>query len=1008
MGSPPKPRFWAICGLYFRRVRIAAWFTVFVLLSALVYLNQIGLPDFAKAPLLDKLRQRGLNLQFSRVRLRWYLGIVADDVRFARENEPLSPQLTLREVQVLVNLRALVHRQLQVDSLVFRRGKLLWPITETNQPARELVVDKIETKLRFLPNDQWALDHFNAVFAGARIQLSGIVTNASAVSQWKFVETNQRSAASTAAWQERLRRLADALKHIRFSTPPELVVDLRGDARDLESFGLVILVGAHDADTPWGALGQGRFAGRLFPASTNGLSRAELAVEAAHAQTPWGSLTNLSLRMRLVSTLEHPNLVNCDMDMSTDTFQTEWAGGNNAAFTAHWIHSRTNAIPLSGAGQFRCATANTKWGSVDDVLLKGNLAMNRPLESAPDASLVWWTNLEPYAIDWECRVGRLRALEVQANKVACAGSWSAPELTLTNLQASFSQGRLALEGGLNVASRELLLRLNSDFDPNYISALLPESGRLWLAQFTWERAPNLQGNVALILPDWTNRQPDWKGEVLPTLVLAGNIDLPQGGIFRDQLKLTSARSHFSYSNMTWHLPDLTLTRPEGVLVAEHRANERTKDFYWHLTSSFDPLCIRPLLMEKQQQIIDLFTFTEPPVLDAEIWGRWRQDEQTGFKARVALTNFTFRQESFTGVQTSLQFTNQLLQIFNPHVQRGSQTASADGLTADFAAQLIYLTNAHSTLDPGVICRSIGPQVAKAIEPYHFLNPPVGRVYGTIPMHGEDGADLHFDLDGGPFHWWKFKIPHLLGHVHWAGQHLTLSDVRAAFYGGQAGGAARFDFLPMAGTDFQFAFGATNVQLHALMNDLSSETNHLEGSVNGAISVTKANTDNWRTVNGYGELTLRDGLLWDIPLFGIFSPVLNGIAPGLGNSRASAATCGFVITNGFVFSNDLEVRTTGMRLKYRGTVDLESHLNARVEAELLRDMWAVGPFVSAVFWPVTKMFEYKVTNTLGDPRMEPVFVVPKIVLFPFHPLRTLKNLFPEVSSAGQTNAPPAPK
>jgi uncharacterized protein YhdP len=102
----------------------------------------------------------------------------------------------------------------------------------------------------------------------------------------------------------------------------------------------------------------------------------------------------------------------------------------------------------------------------------------------------------------------------------------------------------------------------------------------------------------------------------------------------------------------------------------------------------------------------------------------------------------------------------------------------------------------------------------------------------------------------------------------------------------------------------------------------------------------------------------------------------------------------VITNGVIRTEDLEIRSSGMRLRYRGNVNLENQLNARVDAELLRDMWLVGPLVSTVFWPVTKLFEYRVTGTLADPKTEPVFILPKIMLLPFHPVRTLKGLMPE--------------
>jgi hypothetical protein len=146
------------------------------------------------------------------------------------------------------------------------------------------------------------------------------------------------------------------------------------------------------------------------------------------------------------------------------------------------------------------------------------------------------------------------------------------------------------------------------------------------------------------------------------------------------------------------------------------------------------------------------------------------------------------------------------------------------------------------------------------------------------------------------------------------------------------------------------------------------------------------------------------LIWDIPLFGVFTPVLNGISPGLGNSRANAATCNFIITNGVIRSDDLEIRSPAMRLDYRGTVDLEGRVNAKVEAELLRDMWLVGPVLSTMFWPVTKLFETKVTGTLNDPKTGTVNPLGSLMLMPFHPFRTLKGLLPEEPNA-RTNAPP---
>jgi hypothetical protein len=51
-----------------------------------------------------------------------------------------------------------------------------------------------------------------------------------------------------------------------------------------------------------------------------------------------------------------------------------------------------------------------------------------------------------------------------------------------------------------------------------------------------------------------------------------------------------------------------------------------------------------------------------------------------------------------------------------------------------------------------------------------------------------------------------------------------------------------------------------------------------------------------------------------------------------------------------------------------------------------------------------MFEYRVNGTLEEPKLEPLFILPKIVLMPFRPFRSLKG--PKTDEiAPLTNAPP---
>src|SRR5262249_26304775 len=143
-------------------------------------------------------------------------------------------------------------------------------------------------------------------------------------------------------------------------------------------------------------------------------------------------------------------------------------------------------------------------------------------------------------------------------------------------------------------------------------------------------------------------------------------------------------------------------------------------------------------------------------------------------------------------------------------------------------------------------------------------------------------------------------------------------------------------------------------------DLSGgKTNKLEGLLTARIEVTNANTADWQSWQGAGRADLRNGLIWDIPIFGVFSPALDTVMPGLGSSRAREGSATFSITNGVIRSDDLKIETLMARLRYWGTIDLKGNVDARMEAEMFRNARVVGPILSTVLWPVSKTFEYHI-------------------------------------------------
>lgn len=678
---------------------------------------------------------------------------------------------------------------------------------------------------------------------------------------------------------------------------------------------------------------------------------------------------------------------------------TPWGRVNHGRLTVQTYQPSVGRTPKAVL-HFEANGVSTRWGNADNLRFEANVSETSDAPAA-DESWAFWKDFQPYEIHWTARCAQLQTKEVSADSAACDGFWLAPELAITNLNASLGDGRLKARAQLNVATRVFSFTNSSSFDINAIAGFLTPKTRLWLAQFSWTKPPLLAASGSLILPAWTNRQPDWRHEVQPTERLKGNFSMADGA-FR-HVPFDSAHGNFSYSNLVWQLPDLAVNEGATRLQLACTENDATKNYHWHIRGALNPNLFRPLLVTPNaERALEEFTSAAPAQVDADVWGRLYDYDSIGAHGRISLTNFSFRGQAANSLQTAFSYTNRVAEFFGPGLWRGSEVLTADHITVDFNSWRIYFTNGFSTADPEAVARAIGPKVGQVLEPYHFVEPPTVHVNGYAPLRDISNANLTFNVDGGPFAWLKLQTPRIRGQIRWLGEQLILTNVVTAFYGGEADGSAYFDFQPEEGADFQFVANAADVNLHWLATDLSAPTNQLEGQLSAQVVLTHANTTNWQTANGYVQANLRNGLLWEAPIFGILSAPLNTFWPGLGDSRATEASGTFNMTNGVLFSDNLEIRSTMTQLQYVGTVDLKQKVNARVTAQLLHNTWVVGPLISTALWPVSKLFEYQITGTLAKPKSEPLYVLPKLLLMPLHPLRSLEEIFP--ANVG-TNAPP---
>ena len=1100
---PRKPRtFRQKLRRAFRWCRISLWLLVLVALCVLIYLDRVGLPDFAKRRVIAELREHGLELRFETLRLRWFRGIVGEHVVLARTDPKSTVQVSINEVALGIDWSALRHREFKLDSVSLREARVVWPILATNQPPREFVVEHLQGHLLFEPGDSWRLTQLGADCLGTKLHLSGVITNASRLGERIDLA---RKAPSSRDTGEQLSKILGEFQKIEFTSPPEIQLTVRGDAqpheeiiaelkvqatsarsphvnwRNLAIFGEVqrvrgsenqitasLVVKADQAAGPaWGQVqmaranlqysgnltnltdfkshwqlslsdatnrwGRGRnwqLSGdvqRLPIPGTNAAYSAELhavvdafstewasAKEAnVHVQIPgftndtafrgewhltlkdtrtrWGNADSLSINGDTQPAANATNLLQSALNVKGARLATKWIQAPEFMASGQLTHRTTdNFAPEVASFQASLLRPVTPWGTATNALLSGHIShrSDSPLTATRDWGL--WADLEPFTMDWEWLLTDLRRTILVVAKIVCDGQWQAPELTVHHLNFDLYGGSLTSTGRLDVASRELRGALDSNFELRSLAPLFETNHQAYLKDFSWEKPPVIRLAATATLPPWTTNTPPANAtNLLTSLRAAGDFALGAGSV--RGVNFQRLATPFTLTNQLLNLPAFTVQRSEGSVTGNLATHLATLEFRGHANTSIQPLDLVEILGKGAKDFLQFAKIPEPPTVDAHFSGTWTNLELTAAQGRGAISNFSYRGEAFTNASAGIRFTNLTLHLTDVHIARGARYGTADAITLDFNTHRLYLTNIFSILPPLAVTAMIGPQTTKAVEDYHFLDPPTVRLNGSLNiLHSED-TDMHFEIQGQRFNWRWFNLTRFNTAAHWVTNSLTLTNINGDFYQGSLIGNAYFDFSTRE-VPFRFTTLVTNCNLQLLLGDLVNPTNKFAGLLTANIHVTNANTADLRSWQGFGNAQLHDGLLWQAPIFGIFSPLLNSISPGLGTSKAKEATGTYLMTNSVINTKDLEIRATPVRLHYSGTVDFDGRIHAGVEAQLFRDAGIVGRFVGLVLTPFTKLFEYKVTGTLGDPKSEPMYILPKLILFPLRPFKTIKEIF----------------
>ena len=996
------------------RTRLGRWGLSLAALSGLgaallmLFLNQIKLPNFAVNKLSDFLERQGMQAEFEQIHWHKGLGFVAQGVNLKTSREQLD--LTLRIEKLIVGTPSLLFDVSKLESIDIADGEL--ELTFADLPDRPSVqASDLQAKASFLRSEQCLLEYFRFSFGGIDIELQGNLDHLSALGTLFDSPDGDPQ-----RWRRIVTQIERELKSIDFASRPSLKAQVHLDAEDvtrssgklaLRCDGAALPQGQAErlkiqADVRWvtdafrsnwslsldrGQLRDNQVERLAFEAElTHNLSFTSLRAVASELRTGpvrFGDFQSAGFQLNTDTRLDNASRkdtavgFDTSVEINLDRLNAPQLTTETLALSARISHQDFGTNGFTGDWKLEAAEARAQRIQLPRLDLAGQFEVSgNPGGLLDTLRRPWERN-----VSFRTTAERLTSPVLETGPVTLHARWEAPRLQVDRLQAELYEGELVYRGFWDPRARVIHLEeFYSDFDLQRIKPLLSEKGREQMDRYGFVDSPvvRLQGRVRF--PDAGLPRSEWTQQFKQKLELTGKVQTKRAN-YRT-IPVTSASSTVMLTNGIWRLSDLRVTRPEGELHLDYECDSATKDYRWTYRGTVMLPDLAPLMTSAQKAELEHFEFRQPLNLTGEARGRWRSPELTRFHTELATTNLLFRGVAVRALQADLSYVNRLIKATEVHIERDEGKFTADLIRADFNTRKVTLANAVSELDPAAIAQMLGPAVQRTFEPYRFARPPRIEADGMIPFDSRGPAQARFVVSGGPFAYWRFNTPQIRMELEWQDRRIRLENVTGQFYGGTLSGDLALDLKPESGALFRLNAIVENADLKALFRDIYSEDNESQGILNGRLTVSSGSTDDWNSWQGEGWVDLKDGLLWETPLFGIVSHTLNVFSPGLGNSRAESGTANFAIVDSVVQTQNLTIiQEPSTRLRYQGNLDFHGNLDARVEADLLRETPLLGHLISLVLTPFTKLFICQVDGTLADPQLRMVYVLPRLLTDP---------------------------
>ncbi|NUN92195.1 MAG: AsmA family protein [Verrucomicrobiae bacterium] len=437
------------------------------------------------------------------------------------------------------------------------------------------------------------------------------------------------------------------------------------------------------------------------------------------------------------------------------------------------------------------------------------------------------------------------------------------------------------------------------------------------------------------------------------------------------------------SNGVIEAPRLFIAQGAGRLIgsASYRPVPAVVNF--DVTSTLDVARFMRLLYPRKGNWFHGARFTRPPLV--RLAGSWAVRDPNGLRAKGDFDwqDWLANEVPIRSAKGRAEFEGRRFAFLGVDLRRAEGGVAGD-FTLDFAKQTaeVALT---SSVEFAALCRILGPKTEEIFRDYRFLTPPKVKWKGVLALNRNQASD-DFEaqiLHAGRFAVWKLEGTNLAATVRFRDKGLEIAQYRGGLYGGILEGDAAFDFSTPR-QDWAFRLRLDRVDFEQLTRALWNYEG-VQGRMSGAARMSgtlRSSSD----LRGSGRVTVAEGVLWRIPLFGELSKFI----PVLGTHTARKAEALFTVSDERVHVTEMDIEAGLLSLTAKGNYKFDTSLDFIVQGHFLRTLG-----IGYLFDPLTKPFEYHLGGKLNARVWKPRFIPKELLL-----------QFGDAFRSGETNAPPA--